>query len=477
MNKSHLPIKMTSGNSELLAQIHPSTQLRSNPALIYIYSLATSGESGGGASARALLERFTRYFMGPASHMIDWSSLLGNHRLLKQSLISFWHFKLSQKSKLFRKVIDADNPFIHSEISPLVEAISIVASQANEQNFIQDLSIDSLHGQLTEAQLSLNCLIDSNNLLSNSWMTPVNTGFAPEITHSEKVANSLEAFASFCVGSCIERFYWDQFLYAPTVQSFMHEYLSNGVWEHGERVRDFSPSTADNLFRMIRGVAKQHWMSECMTVERLERIRAIKLPRGSRDISGRYVSNYDMDSIISVIDSGTNEAKRKRDKAIVAIMHACGLRRAEVVNLRMNDFDLSERSVHVIGKGNKERLVFYREGTTFDQALRAWIETRILAPGTKASDCMFIKVDKHGNTRNSGLVPQSINHICNWVINQGYSKKVSPHDFRHSYCTNLLKAGHDLLTVCANMGHSSVTTTQRYDNRGRDALRSATISY
>ena len=90
---------------------------------------------------------------------------------------------------------------------------------------------------------------------------------------------------------------------------------------------------------MIRGVAEHHWLAENMSVERLQRIKAIKLPRGSRKSAGRYLSYQDLDAILAITNTHPNPLRRIRDQAIFTLMYDSGLRRSEIVSLSLADIN------------------------------------------------------------------------------------------------------------------------------------------
>ena len=110
---------------------------------------------------------------------------------------------------------------------------------------------------------------------------------------------------------------------------------------------------------MILGVAEHHWLAENISVERLKRIKAIKLPRGSRKSAGRYISFQDLDAILAIANTHPNSLRRLRDLSIFTLMYDSGLRRSEIVSLSLADINWTECCFNIIGKGNKERNVYF----------------------------------------------------------------------------------------------------------------------
>ncbi|MEF1220708.1 tyrosine-type recombinase/integrase, partial [Photobacterium damselae] len=167
----------------------------------------------------------------------------------------------------------------------------------------------------------------------------------------------------------------------------------------------YSPATADNLLRMLRGVAHHAWLSESITVETLERIKAIKLPRGSRQSSGRYLSYSELDKISAICLNQTNKIKGIRDNAIFWLMYESGLRRAEVVNLSLDDIDINRGTIHVVGKGNKERYVPFSLESDLYRALSKWFDVRYKLQGN-IFNSLFCVVNKHQQVIEKSLTTQ-----------------------------------------------------------------------
>ncbi|MBC7004150.1 tyrosine-type recombinase/integrase [Photobacterium sp. BZF1] len=442
-----------------------------NPAISYISSLASTNSTGGRANARYMIERFCRFLIGHSSLRVDWLMLCKDPELSKRALAGFLTYKTQQKHYLCGSTPDpADELFKQSHLTPIIDSINAIAS-----DFVDD-------GQLTECEFNaLFSGLTKNNLkqsqpLEYGWMQeqPINSQF--KLDKHQLSANSLQAlesFSSFCITSCLQRFDWSAFLSAPVVKSAMNEYLNNGVVVNNEKLKNFSPATADNLFRMILGVAEHHWLAENLTVERLQRIKAIKLPRGSRATSGRYITFDELDTILAVAGKHPNPIRRVRDQAIFSVLYDCGLRRSELVSLTIGDVNLIDNSLRIIGKGNKERKIYFDAKGAMMRKLEEWLSLR---QSRCVTEPLFCGISKSKSLTGKVLTTQTINDLCRWVIMNGFNKVFSPHDFRHSLATNLLSQNHDLLSVSKVLGHSSLSTTQRYDQRGDEMLRVTIIN-
>ncbi|WAM29421.1 tyrosine recombinase XerC [Myxococcus sp. NMCA1] len=148
-----------------------------------------------------------------------------------------------------------------------------------------------------------------------------------------------------------------------------------------------------------------------------------------------------------------------RDRAILELLYGGGLRISELCGLDLLDIDRSGRIVRVMGKGSKERLVPVNAQSI--RALEAYLARRgeLLATIRKdqAPDAMFL------NFRGGRLTPRSIaRHLDTYVLKCALTRKVSPHAMRHSFATHLLGGGADIRSIQELLGHSSLSTTQRY---------------
>ncbi len=154
-----------------------------------------------------------------------------------------------------------------------------------------------------------------------------------------------------------------------------------------------------------------------------------------------------------------NQEISKRDLAIFELLYSSGLRVGELVGLKLHDADLSAGWVRVIGKGDKERYV--PVGDKAAQALKEYLPIREAVLDQCRSlvgrDRIFL------NSRGGPLTTRSVRRILKACLeNSGLARDVSPHAFRHSFATHLLSGGADLRSIQELLGHSSLSTTQRY---------------
>ena len=156
-----------------------------------------------------------------------------------------------------------------------------------------------------------------------------------------------------------------------------------------------------------------------------------------------------------------------RDKALILAMYSAGLRIAELSSLSIGCLDDDVQSARVIGKGNKERYVFFSEEAA--QAMKEYFPERSeRIKAEKPTDRVFI------NRRGAPLSVPGIR----WVISQygdrsGLGKHIHPHALRHSFATHLLNSGCDVRLVQEMLGHASISTTQRYTHVDMERLKQA----
>lgn len=150
-----------------------------------------------------------------------------------------------------------------------------------------------------------------------------------------------------------------------------------------------------------------------------------------------------------------------RDKAMLELLYATGIRLAELVSLNLDQVDFSQRQVRVLGKGNKERLVPF--GAKAEEALRAWLKVRpswlqqIDGYASSENTALFLGV--RGKRINRGTVQQRLAEIG---VEQGIQDRLHPHRLRHSFASHLLESSGDLRAVQELMGHADISSTQIY---------------
>ncbi|MGA2317683.1 MAG: site-specific tyrosine recombinase/integron integrase [Thermodesulfobacteriota bacterium] len=185
-----------------------------------------------------------------------------------------------------------------------------------------------------------------------------------------------------------------------------------------------------------------------------------------------------MESPKSISEKSSSEGSRKkvlRDRAILELLYSSGLRVSELVGLNSNQLDLDLGIVRVMGKGRKERIV--PVGGKAIEVLKAYLEERGMLkglwPGGRASHrAMRLSEPAAGpegdepifvNSLRGRLTARSVGRLVKkYTRHSGIFRKVSPHSLRHTFATHLLDAGADIREIQEMLGHSSLSTTQRY---------------
>ena len=144
-----------------------------------------------------------------------------------------------------------------------------------------------------------------------------------------------------------------------------------------------------------------------------------------------------------------------RDRAALELLYAAGLRVGELVSLDWDDIDLEGRTLRVLGKGGKERMVPF--GRQAAEALRAWRTTSEHLEHTEDSDAVF------RNRAGGRLTDRSVRRLLDRAVAAAaVAPGVHPHTLRHTFATHLLEAGADLRAIQELLGHASLSTTQKY---------------
>ncbi len=152
-----------------------------------------------------------------------------------------------------------------------------------------------------------------------------------------------------------------------------------------------------------------------------------------------------------------------RDRAILELFYASGLRVSELVGLDIENIDINIRYVRVTGKGRKERIVPVNDKAL--QVIKNYLEMRKSAFKNTGGQALFInKYGKRLTRRAVGLI------VKKYMIKSGINKHISPHSLRHTFATHLLDAGADLRLIQEFLGHSSISTTQIYTHTSMDKL-------
>lgn len=176
----------------------------------------------------------------------------------------------------------------------------------------------------------------------------------------------------------------------------------------------------------------------------------IRAPKAAR----RLPKTLDVDQVASLLGRRAPDPLSRRDVAMMELLYSSGLRLAELAGLDVTDLDLADRTVRVLGKGSKTRIL--PVGKQAIAAIRTWLADRAgLVKG--GSTALF--VGQNGRRLGARAIQLRIGR---WAANTDLGVPVHPHLFRHSFATHLLEASRDLRGVQELLGHADISTTQVY---------------
>jgi len=190
--------------------------------------------------------------------------------------------------------------------------------------------------------------------------------------------------------------------------------------------------------------------------------RTVSAPRVPKRLP-HYLTVAEVEALLAVPDTST--PRGLRDRAIIEVLYAAGLRVSELVGLNVADVDLHQALVHVVGKGGKERIGLL--GRPAVQALRAYLKVgRPALLGQRPTNALWL------NHRGGRLTTRGVALILSRAGKQaGIRTPVSPHILRHSFATHLLDGGADLRIVQELLGHANLATTQIYTHVSQSRAR------
>ena len=233
----------------------------------------------------------------------------------------------------------------------------------------------------------------------------------------------------------------------------IHSYLSFRLQK-----KQSARSTA-RLLSCLRGFYQYQLRESQISLDPTLDIESPQLPK----TLPKSLSEEDVEGLLAAPD--INEPLELRDRAMLELLYASGLRVTELVSLQVGQLSMTQGVVRVMGKGSKERLV-----PTGEEAL-LWLQrymqqARPLLLGAKMSDVMF------PSKRGTMMTRQTFWHrIKIYAQRAGITRPLSPHTLRHAFATHLINHGADLRVVQLLLGHSDLSTTQIYTHVARERMK------
>lgn len=229
-----------------------------------------------------------------------------------------------------------------------------------------------------------------------------------------------------------------------------------------------APTTTNKMLVALRRVLTEAFRLDLMNANDFHKAVDIPKVKGTGKLRGRALTLDEIESLIESCHQQGN-ALGFRDAAIIAILRCGGIRRQEIVRLNLDDLNLKTGELTVNrGKGNKYRLVYLTDEAI--AMIEDWLSKRGNVPGA-----LICPVNRGGNItiRHFASDGDGIYKLVKARAISAGVKHFSPHDFRRTFCSDLLEFGEDVFTVQELAGHTSPVTTARYDKRGEGRKRRA----
>ncbi|MEN6644009.1 MAG: site-specific integrase [Armatimonadia bacterium] len=227
----------------------------------------------------------------------------------------------------------------------------------------------------------------------------------------------------------------------------------------------YAPATINATLHAIRGVARAAWGLELISSDDYQRIRDVRPVRGSRLLAGRAVTSGEIGALVEACLRDEGPAGI-RDVALIGLMFAGALRRAEVSSLKLDSYRPETSELVVTGKGFAERAIYLDNGAR--DAIEDYIAVRGDEPGR-----LFCPVDKAGRMQvGVRLSDRAIYRMLKRRVRQAGVRDLTPHDLRRT-CLSTLLSLTDMSTCMNHAGHRQITSTVRYDRRGEETKKAA----
>lgn len=176
----------------------------------------------------------------------------------------------------------------------------------------------------------------------------------------------------------------------------------------------------------------------------------------------KYIKDNDLDKLFDSFDK--TKPLQQRNLLILEMLYATGIRVGELVNIKLKDVDMYNNSIKIIGKGQKERIVFY--GSFCEDALNLF-----LSNGRKKlikGDTEYLFLNKNGTKLSTRYIGKMLNDS---IEKCEIEYHISPHTLRHTFATDMLNSGADLMSVKELLGHSSINTTAIYTHISNQQIK------
>lgn len=294
-----------------------------------------------------------------------------------------------------------------------------------------------------------------------NWKTAID-GFKVYLMLERSLsANSVEAYLrdvnKLTEFMTLNNYQFEPALVPPSVISELMAYLNDLGLESTSQARTLSG---------LKTFYKYLLLEDVIDAAPTDLIEAPRLARKIPDV----LSVDEVERILATID--LSKPQGQRDRAILEVLYACGLRVSELINLKRSNLYFHEGYITVVGKGNKERLVPI--GAEAMKHLQFYLEYVRAKLKTMPQYEDFVFLNNRGKPLSRIWVFLVIKEA---TLKAEIDKIVSPHTFRHSFATHLIEGGADLKVVQDLLGHESITTTEVYTHLDTEYLRETVLMF
>lgn len=228
----------------------------------------------------------------------------------------------------------------------------------------------------------------------------------------------------------------------------------------------YAPVTANKMLSALRRVLREAHRLDLLSAS--DYTKAVDLANISGNTQGERGRALDLEEITALLATcNAYNPLDIRDAALIAVLRVTGIRRSELVKLELADLDVRNSSLLIRrSKGEKTRRVYLpKDGLLL---VKKWLEIRGSEPGA-----LFCRIRRGGHLQPGQMHPDAIWRILQTRAKRANLSAFSPHDLRRTFCSDLLDAGVDIVTVQKLAGHASPVTTAKYDRRGEETKRRA----
>lgn len=282
-----------------------------------------------------------------------------------------------------------------------------------------------------------------------------------------KIEQAIDEFINYCI--------FEKGLSIKTKESYLNDLTVYLEFLHKNNVKNVTEITSQNIKEFLKKRNKTEKITTIahnLTVIKNFHSYLLRENIVTKDVSTMIErpklrkslpKTLSIEDIDSLLDIDLKTPFDYRNKAMLELMYGTGLRVSELINLTINDIDITNCSIKIFGKGNKERIVPIGEYCIY--YLNIYLNVRDLLLKKSTSDKLFL------NNHGKGMTRQGFFKNLKAILKaKGLNCEVSPHTLRHSFATHLLERGADLRSIQEMLGHADIATTRIYTHKSDEKV-------